>query len=78
MEADLNELLATDRFLTVFPSFSLRLPRRHPSLRALPVDLPNTRIAIAIVTLKNRTLSPIVQLFIDEVRNITRPLVKGK
>ncbi|HLQ91186.1 MAG TPA: LysR family transcriptional regulator [Xanthobacteraceae bacterium] len=73
-----NELLATGRFLTVFPSFSLRLPRRHPSLRALRVDLPDTRIAIAIVTLKNRTLSPIVELFIDKVRDITRPLVRGR
>jgi DNA-binding transcriptional LysR family regulator len=73
-----NELLATGRFLTVFPGFSLRLPRRHPLLRALPVELPNTRIPIAIVTLKNRTLSPIAELFIDKVRDITRPLVMGK
>jgi DNA-binding transcriptional LysR family regulator len=72
------ELLATGRFLTVLPNFSLRLPRRHASLRALPVELHNTRVPIAIVTLKNRTLSPTVALFRDRVREITRPLVKGK
>jgi DNA-binding transcriptional LysR family regulator len=72
-----SELFVTGRFLSVLPDFSLRLPRKHPSLRALPVELPNTRIPIAIVTLKNRTLSPIAQLFIERVRAITKPLVKG-
>ena len=70
------ELLATGRFLTMFPDFSLRLPRRHPSLRALPVELHNTRVPIAIVTLKNRTLSPIVALFVDRVRDLIRPLAR--
>jgi len=73
-----NELLATGRFLTVFPSFSLRLPRRHPSLRALRVDLPDTRIAIAIVTLKNRTLSPVAQLFIRRAREVAKSLAKHR
>jgi DNA-binding transcriptional LysR family regulator len=73
-----NELLATGRFLTVLPEFSLRLPRRHPSLRALRVELPNTRVSIAIVTLKSRTLSPIVELFIDRVRDIIKPLHQRK
>jgi DNA-binding transcriptional LysR family regulator len=73
-----NELLATGRFLTIFPGFSLRLPRPHPSLRALSVQLPDTRIPIAIVTLKNRTLSRAMELFVEEVHYITSPLTKGK
>ena len=62
-----NRLLATDRFLGVLPGFSLRLPGRHPSLKALPVELPSTRRPIGIITLKNRTLSPLAQLFLDRV-----------
>jgi DNA-binding transcriptional LysR family regulator len=71
-----NELIATGHFLTVLPGFALRLPRRHPFLRVLPVELPDTRMPIAIVTLKNRSLSPIARLFIERVRAITKPLAE--
>jgi DNA-binding transcriptional LysR family regulator len=72
----LNELVATGRFLTVVPGFSLKFPRKHPSLRALSVELPNARRPIAIFTLKNRTLSPLAQLFCERVRALTKPLAK--
>ena len=42
-----NELSATGRFLTVIPEFALR---RHPVLRALPIELPNSRHPVAIRT----------------------------
>jgi DNA-binding transcriptional LysR family regulator len=35
------ELVATGRFLTVLPSFMLRVPSPHLPLRALPVALPS-------------------------------------
>jgi DNA-binding transcriptional LysR family regulator len=69
-----NEMLATGRFLTVVPGFSLRLPRKHPSLRALPVELPKMQHPIAIITLKDRSLSHLAQLFIERVSKITKPL----
>ena len=72
-----NELIATGHFLTVVPGFALRLPRKHPFLRALPVELPNTRMPIAIITLKNRSLSPIARLFIERVRAVTKPLARS-
>lgn len=72
-----NELMATGHFLTVLPGFSLRLPRKHPFLRALPVELPDTRMPIAIITLKNRALSPIARLFIERVRAITKPAARS-
>jgi hypothetical protein len=37
----------------------------------------DARSAIAIITLKNRSLSPLAQLFIERVCAITRPLAKG-
>src|SRR5215470_13119422 len=36
-----DDLLATGRFLTVLPSFMLKVPGRYPSLKALPVALLN-------------------------------------
>jgi DNA-binding transcriptional LysR family regulator len=73
-----NELLANGRFLTVAPGFSLRLPRVHPILRALPVELPKMRHPIAIITLTDRSLSPLAQAFIEHVRALTKPLAKMK
>lgn len=71
-----SELLESGRFLTVAPGFSLKLPRKHPFLRALPVELPGARHPIAIVTLKNRELSPLAQLFCERVRALTKPLAR--
>jgi DNA-binding transcriptional LysR family regulator len=73
-----NELLATGRYLTVLPRFSILLPQRHASLRILPVALPDARHKVAVVTLKNRSLTPATQLFIAGVRAITKPLAKEK
>lgn len=71
-----NELLSTGRFLTILPRFHLMLPRRHPALRPLQVRLPDTRLPIAIVTLKNRVLSPIALMFIEHVRALVAPIAK--
>jgi DNA-binding transcriptional LysR family regulator len=73
-----NELLATDRFLTVVVSFSLLLPRKHPGLKVLPVKLPDIRQPVGITTLKNRSLSPVAQMFIGSVRELVKPLANSR
>jgi len=73
-----DKLLATGRFLTMLSSYTLMLPGKHPSLRALPVALDNARGTIAITTLKNRTLSPLAELFIKTTRAVVKPLVKTR
>jgi DNA-binding transcriptional LysR family regulator len=72
-----NELLASGRFLSVLPSFMLKVPGRYPPLKALPVALPNTRAPIGIITLKNRTLTPLAQLFIENIRAIAAPMARS-
>jgi DNA-binding transcriptional LysR family regulator len=72
-----KELLATGRYLAIVPGFSIRLPRKHAMLRALPLDLSDTRMPVAIITLKKRTLSRVAQLFIENLRAFTRPLAKS-
>ena len=71
-----NELLATQRFVTVTTRFSLLLPRRRPDLTALPVKLQAPQQELGIVTLKNRSLSPAAQVFIERVRELVKPLAK--
>jgi DNA-binding transcriptional LysR family regulator len=73
-----NALLATGRFLTMVTRVVLEFPTRNLELKALPIDLPTTRRPVGIITLKNRTLSPAAQLFIDCAREIARPLAKRK
>jgi DNA-binding transcriptional LysR family regulator len=69
-----SELLARGRFLTVLPGFMLRIPGRFPALKALSVALPNKPLPIGIISLKDRMLTPIAQLFIDSVRAVAKPL----
>jgi DNA-binding transcriptional LysR family regulator len=71
-------LLATNRFLTILPESTLWFPATHPRIRRVPVELPLRPMPIGIIRLKNRTLSPAAQLFIDAAREMTKPLAKGK
>jgi DNA-binding transcriptional LysR family regulator len=71
-----TNLLRTGRYLSIMPQFWLRLPGKHPFLRALPVELPIAGDPIGIVTLKNRRASPVVQLFIECARDVARSLAK--
>jgi hypothetical protein len=41
-------------------------------------ELPMARVPSGIVTLKNRTLSPVAQLFVDAARKVAKPLAKRK
>lgn len=70
-------LLATGRFLTIFPDAVLRFPVKHPELEVLPVELPTAQVPVGIVTLKHRTLSPVVQRFIDGARELATAATKG-
>jgi hypothetical protein len=55
----------------------LRVPGWHPRLKALPVDLSNTRRPVGLITLKNRMLTPLAQLFIANVRTIAKGMAQG-
>jgi DNA-binding transcriptional LysR family regulator len=72
-----NRLLATGRYLTVMPRSLLHFTDLAASLRALPVKLPIEPRPVAIVTLKDRTLSPVAKLFIDCAREVTKPLANA-
>ena len=55
-------------FLSARPRSALRFQGKLPSLKELPVKLPTTLGPIGIVTLKDRTLSPLARLFIEQIR----------
>jgi DNA-binding transcriptional LysR family regulator len=69
-------LAATGRFVTLLPSSIVRFSGRDLSLKMLPVKLPRRPpVQVAIVTLKNRTLSPAAETFIECVREVSKSMV---
>lgn len=67
-------LAASGSHITTLPNSTLRVYGERFALKALPVDLPAQSWPAVIVTLKNRTLSPVVERFIQHVRDFTRPM----
>jgi DNA-binding transcriptional LysR family regulator len=63
-------LLATGRFVTILSASALKFTAMRAEIKALPVHLPGARVPNGIVTLKNRALSSVAQLFIDCAREI--------
>jgi DNA-binding transcriptional LysR family regulator len=71
-------LLATGHFLSIFPASALRFPARRSEIKVLPIELPVARVPNGIVTLRNRTLSPVARLFIEHAREIAKAAATGK
>jgi DNA-binding transcriptional LysR family regulator len=67
------QLLATGRYLTAVPESLLQYNAKRWSLTRLPVALGKP-LPVAIVTLRHRTLSPAVRLFIEHARAVTREM----
>jgi DNA-binding transcriptional LysR family regulator len=54
----------------------MRFPPKDTLLKILPIDLPMTARPLALVTLKNRTLSPLSQLFATHAREAAMALTQ--
>lgn len=73
-----NTLFATGRFLGVLSGSALRSSGKHLALKVLPVEFSIRSSPVGIVTLKNRTVNPVAQLFIEHARKVAEPLAKGQ
>lgn len=69
-----NQLLATGRFLTVLPASVLRYNAKPWALKALPVELGVKPRSVGILTLPNRTLSPVVEVFLQHLRAVAKTM----
>ena len=67
-----NALLATGRFIGIYPGSLVRLGAKRLGIKVLPVELPIRSTPVGIVTLKNRLASPLARLFIDCAREIAK------
>jgi DNA-binding transcriptional LysR family regulator len=77
VESRMN-LIASGRFLTIFPPSVLRFSGGRPKFKVLPVELPSAPVSVGIVTLKNRTLSPVARRFIEHAREVAKLPAKKK
>ena len=69
-----NYLGMSGQFIIAVPASVLQLNADIYSLKKLPIDLQMQPWPVAIVALKNRTLSPTARLFIDCARDVAESI----
>jgi DNA-binding transcriptional LysR family regulator len=69
-----NHLISTGRFVGVMTSSVVRLNARRFGLVALPVELPAADFSLAVITVKDRTLTPVVKLFLECAREAAKSI----
>ena len=67
-----TNLIATGQYIAAMPNLVLHSYADRFLLKGLPVDLPFRPWPIAIITLKNRTLSPVAERFIEAAREVAK------
>ena len=70
-------LVAKGHFLSMASESVLRFGGWERSIKVLPIDLAASG-PVGIITLKNRTLTPVAQLFIDCAREVAKPMAKPR
>ncbi|MFZ3355002.1 MAG: LysR family transcriptional regulator [Xanthobacteraceae bacterium] len=63
-----THLLANSEYVAAMPRSVLQANAKIFGLKMLPVKLPARRFPVALVTLQNRTLSPVAELFIKHLK----------
>jgi len=68
------QLVATGRFLTLMGGSLLRPNAERWALKALPIALDALSFPVAIFKLKHRTVSPVVQKFVEHLRAASKSM----
>jgi len=72
-----DALIATGRYLAIYSASRIKLSAKRLSMKVVPVKLPAQSSRVGIVRLKNRTMSPIAELFIKNMRAVAASLANG-
>lgn len=68
------DMVASGECIATFPGAVVRYFAARSAVKVLPVDLPERPWPMGIVTLRGRTLSPVVERFIEHLREFTQPM----
>ncbi len=71
-----NQLLMTGRFVAAVPASTLPASSPDSRLKTLPVAFPDKPWPVAMVMLKDRTLTPAALHFVECARDVARGLVR--
>jgi DNA-binding transcriptional LysR family regulator len=71
-----EQLVASGAFVTALPGSMVRFGRRLP-LKVLPIAFPAPARPIGVLTLKNRMVSPLTEIFLDCARALARSPAAG-
>jgi DNA-binding transcriptional LysR family regulator len=74
----LFQLVESGRFVGHFGDGLLHFYEERFAFKRLPITLAIPPFAVAVIALKNRTISPVAQLFIDCAREVARPFAKPR
>jgi LysR family pca operon transcriptional activator len=74
----MHSLILGGDFLGFYPSSPLRLGMVGLGFKVLPVKLTLPPSPVGILRLKNRTLSPVAELFISCLREVVKPLSESR
>jgi DNA-binding transcriptional LysR family regulator len=69
-----NSMLATGRFFSMLSGSVIRFNADRLGIRALPIKLPIRPRPVGIITIKNRTISPVAQLFIEQMQEVAKSI----
>lgn len=72
-----NQLLSTGRFVSAMATSVLRSNASQFGLKMLPIELPAADLPLNAITMKNRTLTPVVELFLQCARSVAKAMKKG-
>ena len=70
-------LLASGRYVTAMPGAFLHFAGHQHAIKVVPIELPRWRAPNVLMTLRQQSLSPVLQVFLDIVRELARPLAKA-
>ena len=68
---------ASGDYITALPESIMRFNTQFLGFKILPIELPMPQWPVGIVTLRNRTLNPAAQLFIECTRDVVKSMVAG-
>jgi hypothetical protein len=71
-------LLATGQFVSIFSNAILKFSAQRHQLKVLPVKQILKQVPVGILTLKNRTPSPLTKLFVAESHQVAKGLVENE
>jgi DNA-binding transcriptional LysR family regulator len=71
------QLVATGRFVAMLPRSLILFGGKNWPLKILPIKIPTKPRPVAIMRLKNRTLSPVAKVFTDCARSVARAAPAG-